>query len=141
MGDDTPEPSVSNASPVYMGWANTMECDAANIRAFRKHLSLGRAVLVSFENEIVRIKEYAKDHPQTSRLGEILNADLDPPTQGGTLARNINMLKKIYVRRTILPHANYPSVFWIMKDPADHNMDWRDVAAPPHRACFRCRSQ
>ena len=131
MGDDTPEPSVISASPVHMGWANTMECDAASIRAFRKHLPHGRAVLVSFENEIVRVEEFAKEHPQTSRLGAILNVDLDPPAQGGMLAQRINLLKKIYVRRTILPHATYPSVFWMMEDPADQNMDWRDAAAPP----------
>ena len=117
--------------PVYMGWANTVECDAAAIRAFRKHLSHGRALLVSYEHEIVRVVEYSKEHPQTTRLGAVMNVDLNPLSQGGVLAQSISLHKKIYVRRTALPHATYPSVFWVMKDPTDHQMDWIDVAAPP----------
>ena len=131
MDDDAPEPSVASTSPAYMGWANTMECDAAAIRAFRKHLSQGRALLVSHERGIVRAMEYAKEHPQTTRLGAVLNVDLNPLGQGGILAQRISMYKKIYMRRTTLPHATYPSVFWVMKDPADHQMDWVEVAAPP----------
>ena len=138
MDDDAASGSQSYTRPkTYNGRTNTLECDAATIRGFRKYLGAKKYVAVSHNHEIVRVSESTPDRPKSSRLGAILNVELNPTNQGGILAQRIDLRKKIFLKRTDLPHATYPTVCWIMKDPTEHQMGWVEIMAPPDNVAPR----